>query len=218
MPYQLSALSGDLPLRAGAFSLDFYRALSPASPRPAARSRPAHQPEDGRLELWTATPRPSGGLGLVLSRIGAPTSTVISRGPSGDRPLDCSGPLPPPGPTTTAAIVPTTRGADVTVDGQTVSCAGIARGGPPALRPGLRRVLIEDLALDGTPVPGPGPHRRPLWLLTGALLGSALAAAELALGGRAAIIALTSTPLLLAGWLAPRDLQSWAEALRAPWL
>lgn len=218
MPYQLSALSGDVPLQAGAWSLDFYRALTPPTPKPAALSLTAHLPPDGRLELWAASPRPAGGIGLILSRIGEPSSVVVSRGPQGDRLLQCSGPLPPPAETTAAAITPTQDGVTVSVDGQQATCRGVARGGPPALRPGLRRVLVSELALDGAPLPPPGPQHRALWWLGGALLGALLAAAELALGARAAVVALTAAPLLLAGWLAPRDLRSWAEALRAPWL
>ena len=218
MPYQLSELSGDLPLQAGTWSLDFYRALAPASHQPAALSLTAHLPPDGRLEVWATAPRPSGGLGLVLSRIGAPSATVVTRGAGGDRPLRCDAPLPAPAQRTPVQITPTQTGATVTVAGQTVTCAGLSRGGGPALRPGLRRVLVSELSIDGTPVAPPGPRLRPLWWLAGAALGGLLALAEVALGARAALIALTSLPLLLAGWLAPRDLQSWAEAFRAPWL
>lgn len=51
VPYQLAELSGDLSLRPDAWSLDFYRAITPPVRQPEAISLTAHLPPDGRLEL-----------------------------------------------------------------------------------------------------------------------------------------------------------------------
>ncbi len=225
VPYRLTELSGPLPLVADAWSLDFWRAIRPPGHGAASISALVSIPDGGQLELWPAAdPGHQGeaGVGLVLERIGAASSTVVQATETGRRALKCSTPLPPPGATTRVSVAPTEEGIVATVGGTAARCQAQARGSGPVIRPGLRRVQIRELMIGEEAIAAPGPEHRALWALGGATLGLALTALELSRLPSLAVIWSTA-PLLLALLLGQRDLRLWAETARlsfvpAPWL
>lgn len=186
--------------------------------QPANISLTASLPTDGHIEVWASAPRPSGGVGLVLSRLDGGSTAVVTRGAGVNRPVQCSTALPPPQQDNTASVFLTDTGVRVEVNGVTSECRTMVRGGGPTIRPGLRRVGVSDLRINDAQVPPPGPHGHLLWWTVGGLLGAALVWLEQKRGARPALVALTSSPLLLAGGLAWRDLGPWVEAFRVPWL
>jgi lysophospholipase L1-like esterase len=218
VPYQLAELSGALPFDPDYWNLDFYRALSGPT-GPAALSGTVRLPPEGRLELWPSSPLSRPSTGLILSRVGAPSASVVSRSNNIDTPTRCDGPLPAPGDDPLpVSVAPESGGLVVTVGGVTVRCSGRVAQAGPELRPGLRRVQLAGLTIDGTPIAAPGPGARLLWWLLGGAAATGLVLAELLLGARTALVVLTTLPLLLGFLLGPKDLQPWVEALRASWL
>lgn len=218
VPYQLAELSGALPFAPEYWNLDFYRSLSSPS-GPASVSGTARLPAEGRLELWPASPVARPSTGLILSRVGTPSAVVVTRANSIDTPARCDGTLPAPGAAPVpVSIAPDSGGVSVTVGETTVRCRGRLAQAGAELRPGLRRVQIAGLSIAGAQLDAPGPGNRPLWWLLGGAAASALVLAELLSGARAALVVLTTLPLLLGFLLGPRDMQPWVEAMRASWL
>lgn len=223
VPYRLAALSGPLRASNSAWGLDFWRILRPqVSTGPTALAATVQLPEGGQLELWPAMDqgeRSEAGVYLVLERIGAPTARVIQAGRGQRRSATCDGALPGPGEEPIdVAVLPEEGGLIVTVDKTTVRCQASVRGAGPALRPGLRRVLVSELRVGEELVPDPGPEGRDVWRAVGAGLAAVLVALELAGGARIGLVALTTLPLLLCWALAPLDLRLWAETARVAWL
>ncbi|MFT5683979.1 MAG: lysophospholipase L1-like esterase [Myxococcota bacterium] len=218
VPYQLAELSGALAYDPDYWNLDFYRALSGTS-GPTAISGTARLPGEGRLELWPASPQSRPSTGLILSRVGPPTATVVTRSNSIDTPARCDGTLPGPSDAPLpVSIAPSGGGVTVTVGGTTVQCSGRLAQAGPELRPGLRRVQIADLSLGDAAIPAPGPSGRLVWWLLGGAAASGLIFIELLSGARLALVLLTTLPLLLGFLLGPKDMQPWVEAMRASWL
>lgn len=224
VPYRLSALSGPLALEPQAWGLDFWRAIHPAARdgTPAAIEATVRLPEGGQLELWPTADLGQGartGVALVLERVGSPSSSVIQFSAGGRRQLSCEGALDPPdGSALSVRIAPSGDGVEASVGQSQARCRASLRGDGPALRPGLRRVLVQDLKVGGEAIDPPGPESRPLWAAVGGLLGLALALGELRFGAMPAAVAWTSAPLLLALLLGGRDTRLWAETARLGWL
>jgi len=217
VPYRLTELSGPLRLSPEAWSLDFWRAIRPPGHGAEAIEASVLLPEGGRVELWPAADaghQGEAGVGLVLERIGPPSSSVVQATDDGRRVVSCDVPLPPPTDQEIhTSITPTDQGVDAEVLGVTAHCPVTARGLGPVIRPGLRRVQLRDLRVGELTVAPPGPPLRPLWALTGALAVLALVLLELA---RLPVqpVLWTTAPLLLALALDGRDLRLWAETAR----
>ncbi len=216
VPYRLTALSGPLALSPAAWSLDFWRAIRPPGHGAASLSAVVEIPEGGQIELWPAAdPGHQGeaGVGLVLERIGEPSSGVVQATETGRRRVNCTAPLPAPGDRTRVSIAPTAEGVVATVGETATRCTVQARGSGPVIRPGLRRVQVSALVVGEEVVPAPGPEGRPLWALAGAVTGLMFCLLELTRLPSSAVL-LSTAPLLLAIWLGPRDLRLWAETAR----
>ena len=227
VPFRLAGLAGDLPHRPEAWSLDYWRAIRPlANERVAAQglhiSGLATIPEGGQLEIWPSLEpgrSPAYGVGLVLERIEPAGARVIQVTEGRQGTIPCDGVLPPPGVSPVEFEIEA-RGdhLQIRVGDAEVACTALLGTAAPALRPGLRRVQFEDLVIGDQQIPAPGPGLRPLWWVAGGIAGLLLVAFELGTGAHAALIGLSTLPLLLAWILAPRELRSWVEELRAPWL
>ena len=111
-------------------------------------------------------------------------------------------------------IAPSAEGVSASVGESRVSCKASLRGDGPAIRPGLRRVLVSDLVVRGQDLGVPGPASRPLWAGLGALGVALLVLGELRFGAAPIAVAWTSAPLLAALWMGGRDLRLWAETAR----
>jgi hypothetical protein len=189
---------------------------------PARLEATVHLPIDGELAVLLAAPlerRSSRGVGLQLSRVGAPTAVVFQRNDGVQQPLQCDAELtlPTQGPVH-VMVEPAERGIRAQIGDATTLCRVKLPDGGPALHPGLMMVQVEDLKLGQTNVPWPSPVPRPAWWAIGATLAAAVVAIELWLGGSTVIIALTTLPLLLAAIVAPTHISPPPGAGRPQWL
>lgn len=158
-------------------------------------------------------------VGLVLERLGVPSSEVVTVTAAGRSRLPCSDGLPAPGATPLeVSIVPAPDGVRVSVGGARVECPVVLGTRGPSVHPGMRRVAIGGLTVNGVESPAPGPGLRPLFWLVGALVGLLVAVAELWLGAWPLLVALTSAPLILALPLRFVDTRLWTETARLTWL
>jgi lysophospholipase L1-like esterase len=223
VPFRRAELLGELRLRPDAWTLDHFQALS--APESAdALALTARLPEGGNLYLFPDASlghQAPFGVGLLLRRGSDPTATgvgVSELSGVGEHGLKCEGALPLPGPEPYAVRLTQLPGGFLAeAGGQQLRCDGPSfRGGVPALRSGLQRVLVSDLELDGEGIPPPVPRA---WVAgvaaAGALAAAAVVAAEiLLLGAGPLACALSVSPLLLCWWMAGRDGNALVEALR----
>ena len=224
VPYQLTDLAGTLGHRPGAWSVGHWRGFHPD---PQARSRgdrllalTIEVPAGGQAEILLS---PAGGMDsatLLLERVGAPSTRLLVKRGSVQSELSCAADLQPPGDAPVELeIRPLLRDLEIRLGATSVTCdLGFPPPWEPTLRPGLLRIHISSLALDGASASPELPLARPLAWALGAAAALLLALLELASGARASLVALTSLPLLAAGLLAGREPALWAETVRATWL
>ena len=224
--FLLADIAGPVEPAPDRWSLGFYRTVRPLAPHVREAPMPVSGivtlPHDGVLEVWLAAPRDMDrgpGIGLALDRVGEPSARVFEQVGRGAVAIECDGALVmPDAPSFPFSIRPDGDSVVAEVGDSTVRCAADARGGGPALRPGLRTIQVEALRVGEITTPGPGPTLRPLWWMAGALLAAGIVGLELWLGARLAIVLLTTAPLLLAMPLAFVDFRMWSETARMTWL
>lgn len=223
LPYKLAALSGALAPEPGAWGLDFWQGFYRHGRAPVgALSLEAEVQEGGQLEVWlSASPANQRGEGwrLTVERVGEPGSSLQLLTRTGPSPTRCTGALAAPSsdplPIELAQV---DGGVRARTGDSEITCTGRSSGLHPLLRPGLRRVLVRNLAVDGQPIPPPTPPLRPLWWLGGLVLIGGLITAELRSGARAALVLASTLPLLLIPSMWGVDLRLWAETARVTWL
>ncbi len=224
VPYQLTDLAGASPHRVGAWTLAHWRGIRPtrALQRSPQRSLQleAILPEGAQLELALQQGGNGDGVTLLVERVGEPSAVVIVQDSGQRRQLPCSDRLDP-GEDEQVGIQlqPGSLGLLVTLEGSQVRCGlGYEPLWDPVLRPGLQRVHLTELALDGQRfTPRLLPPRGALWAAgAGAILAPALLA--LAAGLRAGLLVLALAPLLLAGITAGWNVDLFAEKARITWL
>ena len=223
VPYQLTELSGTLGHEPETLSLEAFRGLRPAvgtdEQLPAALAATITLREGGQCELWSQLPPGPGVFGVLVERIGEPSTRLVTVDEAGRETMDCGPALPAPGQDPVqVSIVPTEQGVRVHVGGEERSCPLQLAASRPLVLPGLRRVHVSDLSLAGQDAPIRSAGWPSAWWLAGALLVAALVLLELATGARLALVLITTLPLLGAAALAHRDLGLWAETARVAWL
>ncbi len=223
-PYQLTDLAGDVGHRNDAWSLAHWRGLAPDpdSRMPGDRRMAAtlRLEEGSQLEVILS---PNGGIdsaSLLLERIGEPSARLLLQQNQQQRESACSERLSAPGEgPLTVEIRPGQHDLTILLDQDSTSCSlGFLVPWEPTVRPGLRRVHIESIALDGASAAKPPAPPRALAWVAGALAALVLVVAQLLTGARAGVVAITALPLLVAGLLSGRDPAVWAETARVTWL
>lgn len=224
VPYQLTDLAGSGKHQQGSWSMAYWQGFRPDRQTQRSGEQSLRLsfdlPPGGQLEI----PISSGGgqdtATLILERVGAPSAKVLARRGGVQQQLPCSDQLQAPGDgPLELEIIPTSLGLRVRQgDTETPCRLNFMQPWDPSVRPGLARIHVSKLTLDGVESSPTQPWPRPfLWLLAGAAaLG--LVALELLSGSRASIVALSTLPLLVAGLLAGHDPALWAETVRATWL
>ncbi len=225
VPYRLTDLAGPSPHRAGAWSLAHWRGIGPTRELERSRERrlevQALLPQDSQLEIVLSEGGGDGdGTSLLVERVGEPSVVVVSQVQGRRRELPCSSQLRVGADEQVEiALQPGSLGLLVGVDGEQERCAlGAEPTWDPVLRPGLQRVHVTSIELDGQRYrPRPPPSRPGLWAASAGLV-LLIAALALALGARAGVISLALAPLLIAGIMAGWNIDLVAEKARATWL
>jgi len=215
--YRRPELLGELPLDPGAWALDHYQSLRAGAP--GALTATARLPGGGVVYLFPSIGggRVPNGPALMLRRGAEPAAAGVNLAETGEEnALNCEGTLPPPDDSPyTAAVSLSGSVLTASAGGQTLTCRASAQQGPAALRSGLQRVLVADVALDDAPVPPPvSTSALAMGAAAGAVAAAALLALELWLGASPLLAAAAFAPLLLGLLTAGRDGAVAVEALR----
>lgn len=212
--------AGPLRPRPGTRSLEAHRGIFYAPnhdpSRPTSISMTVTIPHGGRLEVWLDAPTHGHTPELVLERIGDPSTQLVVEANGNSSESPCTHEASPPSDRPVPIHI-AKKGDDleVVVADQRWTCSSVLTGPlRPHLRPGLRRVIVDELAIDGKPCGTPGSLPRLLWWLIGGLVTCLLVAFEHHRGARCEVIILGTLPLALAGPLSHADLGPWAEAAR----
>ena len=235
IPYKLAAHLGNLTVEPGELALDYYRGIYPQQ-NASSLSFDFRLPEDGQIELWMSSPHkilpelcgsnprakecasttyPAAG--IVVENIEEPSTQTI-RGKDYAR-LRCNGALPKPVSGKNSLSYMMQRNA-VTfgLNGKEITCQASHTQLPPLIRPGIRKIHISNVRLNGERVPLIRPSSKGLLFGIGALVCTFIAWIEYKRKVRDSLALLTTTPLLLVIPLLSFDWRSWIESMRASWL
>lgn len=224
VPYQLTDLAGSLEHHPDTWSLSHWRGIQPDPEHPHSSSQALeasfHLPQGGQIEIALGPKGTPEAVSVLLERTGDATTRLLLPQGHEQREHPCTASLPAPGDELVELTLrPGHHELWIGMGDIGTTCAlGFSPSWQPTLRPGLVRIHLSELTLDGeAATPQPLPARPLAWLLA-SCAAMLLVVLELAVGARASIVALTSLPLLAAGLLAGRDASLWAETVRAVWL
>ena len=232
IPYKLSALQGNSKAEVGEWGLDFYRGIYPQSSYNRLEVK-ARIPTSGQLEAWLSAP-PKGvfacrghncgqqiGVGLIIERIGEPSIKLVERkyirNKWRERVLSCSF-SPPKEEDISLKLAYTNRSLEVSFGEERCSVQTQKGSSVPLLRPGIRKIYLQEIKVNGTALPSSPPFPRFLCWLMGGLFSSLLMLLDMRirirqLGTIAAGLALAMGSLLIFG-----NLKGWLESMRAAWI
>ena len=232
IPYKLSDLQGVEDIRAGEWALDFYRGMYPTQ-QTTSLSIKARIPESAQIEAWLSAPPNKQfscrghqcgnqvGLGVLVERIGEPSVTVVNRKYVQNRwkesQLQCS--LPPITSEELDLSMEFSNGT-LTISVNDASCSVHTQLGvtPPLLRPGIRKIYIQEIQWSGPPPQPPTPFSRSLlWILTGTI--SSLWVFWERKRNIHIVTSIVGGLLLGCSWyLVGCNLKGWLESMRAAWI
>ncbi len=224
-PPEVADWAGDIGVSSDAWTIGRFTGFAPQQTSEVqSLSGTARLEPGGQLTVWlgAAEAQDQRGLGLRISRVGAPSLAVVAAHGKALGSARCEGEAPTwDGGPLDFALSSTTEGQGgvaVTAAGTTLQCERPQNLGPPQLRPGLREVQVADLQVNGQPVGTPSPGPRAAWWLAGGLLLTLVHLLEAWVGLRVALILLGSAPILLVPLLYGADLMSWSESARVSFL
>ena len=232
IPYKLSDLQGEEDLQGDEWSLDFYRGFYPQK-RSSTLSLKARIPSSAQLEAWISAPPNKGfacrgnrcgnqvGLGVIIERIGEPSVSVVTRKFVRNRWKEekrvCT--LP----TIDSQYVDLSlkyqnQTLQVQLNGSSCSLRTQLGSTPPLIRPGIRKIYIQEIHWDGPSPTPPNPFSRwLLWLCTG-IASMALVWVDQKRKMHNAVGIAGALLLGFSWYLLGCNLKGWLESMRAAWI